>query len=151
MLSKILFSWCLVALCVAIHAAGIASALLWLRRRADSARRLWPWTWLFIRIAGWIILMHLIEIAVWALFFLWQGAMMDLSSALYFSAVTYTTTGYGDLVLTKEWRLVGAVEALTGILMCGWSTGFFFAVVSRMLEIPSKETGPDAANPPTQP
>ena len=76
---------------------------------------------------------HLIEITVWASFFLWKQAMPDLSSALYFSAVTYTTTGYGDLVLPAEWRLVGAVEALTGILMCGWSTGFFFAVVERML------------------
>jgi hypothetical protein len=60
------------------------------------------------------------------------GVMQDIQSALYFSAVTYTTTGYGDLVLPPEWRLVGAVEALTGILMCGWSTGFFFAVVSRI-------------------
>ena len=58
--------------------------------------------------------------------------MPDLQSALYFSAVTYTTTGYGDLVLAQEWRLVGAIEALTGILMCGWSTGFFFAAASRM-------------------
>jgi hypothetical protein len=58
--------------------------------------------------------------------------MRDLQSALYFSAVTYTTTGYGDLVLPPDWRLVGAVEAVTGILMCGWSTGFFFAVVSRV-------------------
>ena len=40
----------------------------------------------------------------------------------------------GDLVLPKEWRLVGGVEALTGILMCGWSTGFFFVVVNRMFE-----------------
>ena len=76
---------------------------------------------------------HLIEITVWALFFVWKQAMPDVASALYFSAVTYTTTGYGDLVLPAEWRLVGAVEALTGILMCGWSTGFFFAVVSGML------------------
>jgi hypothetical protein len=58
--------------------------------------------------------------------------MPDMQASLYFSAVTYTTTGYGDLVLPKEWRLVGAIEALCGILMCGWSTGFFFAVVSRM-------------------
>lgn len=50
----------------------------------------------------------------------------------YFSAVTYTTTGYGDLVLPQDWRLVGAIEALTGILMCGLSTGSFFAVVSRL-------------------
>lgn len=58
--------------------------------------------------------------------------MPDLHSALYFSAVTYTTTGYGDLVLPTEWRLVGGGEALTGILMCGWSAAVFFAVVSRM-------------------
>jgi hypothetical protein len=60
--------------------------------------------------------------------------MPDLQAALYFSAVTYTTTGYGDLVLPEEWRIVGGVEALTGILMCGWSTGFFFAVASRLSE-----------------
>ena len=51
---------------------------------------------------------------------------------MYFSAVTYTTTGYGDVVLPERWRLSSAVEALTGILMCGWSTGFFFAIVSRI-------------------
>ena len=55
-------------------------------------------------------------------------------SALYFSAVTYTTTGYGDLVLPEQWRLVGGVEALTGILMSGWSTGFFIAVVNRLYD-----------------
>jgi hypothetical protein len=60
---------------------------------------------------------------------------------LYFSAVTYTTTGYGDLLLPAEWRLVGSVEALTGILMCGWSTGFFFAIVSRMFEMETKAVG----------
>jgi len=52
-----------------------------------------------------------------------MGAMRDLASAFYFSAVTYTTTGYGDLVLPEEWRLVGGVEALTGILMCGHRPG----------------------------
>jgi hypothetical protein len=58
--------------------------------------------------------------------------MHDADSALHFSAVTYTATGHGDLVLPREWQLVGAIEALTGTLMCGWSTGFFFAVVSRI-------------------
>ena len=143
MLTKLLIAWCLMALCVAIHAAGVTSALRWLRLQTDLAQRFWPWTRLFILVAGWIILFHLIEITVWALFYFWKDAMPDLASALYFSAVTYTTTGYGDLVLPQEWRLVGGVEALTGILMCGWSTGFFFAVVNRML-VPSKQTGADA-------
>jgi voltage-gated potassium channel Kch len=79
------------------------------------------------------VLLHLAEIGIWALFYAWRGALPDLPSSVYFSAVTYTTTGYGDLVLAREWRLVGAVEALTGILMCGWSTAFFVAVVGRSL------------------
>jgi hypothetical protein len=122
------------ALCVAIHATGVSSAVRWLRGHTAAAGRFWRGVWLFIRLAGWIILLHLIEITAWAFFFVRKAAMPDLQSALYFSAVTYTTTGYGDLVLPQEWRLVGAIEALTGILMCGWSTGFFFLVVSRMFQ-----------------
>jgi Ion channel len=85
------------------------------------------------------------------LFFLWKEAMSDLSSALYFSAVTYTTRGYGDLVLTQEWRLLGGVEAPTGILMCGWSTGFFFAVANGMLEGRLAVDEPHANDAPTHP
>jgi len=80
------------------------------------------------------IVLHLLQISVWALFYTFEHGMPDLPTALYFSAVTYTTTGYGDLVLPPEWRLVGGVEALTGILMCGLSTGFFFAVLVKTFE-----------------
>lgn len=117
---------------VAIHAAGVIGAIAWLRAKKQSGRVFW--IWIFVAVAGWVILLHVTEIMAWALVYLWQDAMPDLSSAMYFSAVTYTTTGYGDLVLPEPWRLVGAVEALTGILMCGWSTGFFFAVLSHALE-----------------
>ena len=104
----------------------------WLVRLPQAPQKFLASTWLFTHVAAWIILLHLVEIAVWGAFYVWQGAMPDLQSAFYFSAVTYTTTGYGDLVLPSEFRLAGGVEALTGILMCGWSTGFFFAIVSRM-------------------
>jgi hypothetical protein len=118
-------------LCVVVHAFGVTSAMQRLRRLTIRGK-IWPWTWLFTRLAGWIVILHLLEISIWGGYYVWVHAMPDLPSALYFSAVTYTTTGYGDLVLPQEWRLLGAIEALTGILMCGWSTGFFFAVVSRM-------------------
>jgi len=65
-------------------------------------------------------------------------------TALYFSSVTYTTVGYGDVVLPEGWRLAGGIEALTGILMCGWSTGFFFSVVSRMYR--AQQAPPSAAD-----
>ena len=132
MILRLLIGGCLMALCVAIHASGVTWALKWVGRRTETARQFWRGSWLFILIAAWMILLHLFEISVWAGFYSWKGAMADMQSALYFSAVTYTTTGYGDLVLPPEWRLVGAIEALTGILMCGWSTAFFFAVVGRM-------------------
>jgi hypothetical protein len=139
MLQQLLVAWCLMAASVVIHAYGVTSTLRRLRRQKVRPGRLVSWTWLFVRLAGWIILLHVTEIVVWALAYASMRAMPDLQAALYFSAVTYTTTGYGDVVLPERWRLVGAVEALTGILMCGWSTGFFFAVVSRFLENLGKE------------
>jgi hypothetical protein len=132
MILKLLTAWCLLALTVTIHAAGL-SALL--RRMLSSAlpdTRFWPVTWLLVRVAWWLILLHLAEIAVWALFYWWQKCLPDAESSFYFSGVTYTTVGYGDLVLPKAWRLLGSVEGLTGILMCGLSTGLFFAIVSKV-------------------
>jgi Ion channel len=136
MVVKLLVGWCLMGMCVVIHAAGLAVVVRWSRRQPAVVIRFWTWTWVLTRLAAWIILLHLVEITVWGAYYLFQGAMPDLPSALYFSAVTYTTTGYGDLVLPSEWRLVGAIEALTGILMCGLSTGFFFAAISRMFREP---------------
>jgi hypothetical protein len=134
MITKLIIGWTLAALCVVLHAMGMTALLSALGRAMKRANtRFWFGTWFLVRIAGWIILLHLIEIAVWAFFYALDHGMPDLASALYFSAVTYTTTGYGDLVLPNEWRLVGGVEALTGILMCGWSAAFFVAVVTRMM------------------
>jgi hypothetical protein len=134
MLSKLFIAFFLMAFCVALHAVGLTTAFRWVKRPAARAGgRFWPATWMLISVAGWTVFFHLLEIAVWAMFYVWKQGMPDLPSAFYFSGVTYTTTGYGDLVLPEEWRMVGAVEALTGILMCGWSTGFFFAVVNKVL------------------
>jgi hypothetical protein len=138
MLRSLAIGWCLMAFCVVIHAGGVTVSMKWLRRLPSTqVTSFLAMTWLFIRVAGWMILLHLVELTVWAAAYRLGDAMPDLPSAFYFSAVTYTTTGYGDLVLPQDWRLVGGIEALTGILMCGWSTGFFFAVVSRMFR-----TGP---------
>jgi ion channel len=134
MIAKVLMAWCLVAVTVAIHAAGLGMVLSHvLHSTLQSETRFWPITWLLIRIAWWLIVIHLFEIAVWALFFWWQQCLPNAESSFYFSGVTYATIGYGDLVLPNEWRLFGPVEGLTGILMCGLSTAFFFAVVSKKI------------------
>jgi voltage-gated potassium channel Kch len=132
MVLRLLAASIFVAFCVMVHAIGVTAAVRWLSRRdAATLMSFWREIRLFVVLAGWIILLHLVEVAAWALLYAWRGAMPSLQAAAYFSGVTYTTTGYGDLVLPEAWRLVGAIEALTGILMCGWSTGFFFAIVGR--------------------
>jgi hypothetical protein len=140
MIVRLLIGGCLMALCVVIHASGVTWALQGVRRQTESPPQFWSGVWLFVVVAAWMILLHLFEITVWATFYSWRGAMDGMQSAVYFSAVTYTTTGYGDVVLPAEWRLLGGIEALTGILMCGWSTGFFFAVASRLYD--RRGTGP---------
>ena len=131
MITELLADWCLLAITVTIHAAGL-SAMLRYVSLGLSDTRFWPVTWRLVGVAWGLVMLHLVEITVWALFYWWQ-CLPDAESSFYFSGVTYTTVGYGDLVLPVEWRLLGSVEGLTGILMCGLSTGLFFAVVSKVL------------------
>ena len=146
MLTKLLVALLLMAVCVVLHATGLTTAMRWLDRSLVTlGRSYWRQLRLLITVASWTVLVHLVEITVWAVYYAGGGGMPDLDSALYFSAVTYTTTGYGDIVLPQGWRLVGGIEALTGILMCGWSTGFFFAIVNQIFIQERKTTGASPA------
>jgi hypothetical protein len=141
MLSKILIACALVAVTVAVHAVGLAVLLRALMKSQVLApARFWLITWLLVRVTWCLILIHLVEISVWGMFYFWQDCLPDAESAFYFAGVTYTTVGYGDLVLPKPWRMLGPVEGLTGILMCGLSTGLFFAVLSKVFEARFKST-----------
>jgi hypothetical protein len=104
----------------------------WAKWHPRAPTRFWPITWLLIRLAWCLILIHLVGISVWGLYYLWQECLPDAESAFYFAGVTYTTIGYGDLVLKEPWRLLGPIEGLVGILMCGLSAGIFFAVVAKI-------------------
>lgn len=118
---------------MAVHAVGLGALLRSLMKSQPGPPvGFWPVTWLLVRVMWWLILIHLISISIWGLFYFWQDCQPDAESAFYFSGVTCTTVGYGDLVLPIPWRMLGAVEGLTGILMCGLSTGLFFAVVTRI-------------------
>jgi len=134
MIANLLIAAALVAITVIIHAVGLGlvlSHVLHSTGRPDT--RFWPITWLLIRIAWLLLVIHVFEIAVWALFFWWEKCLPDMESSFYFSGVTYATIGYGDIVLPEEWRLFGPIEGLTGILMCGLSTAFFFIIVSKKI------------------
>ena len=134
MLSTILAAFVLVAITMVVHIVGLVTLLLALvRKHAHAPTRFWPMTVLLIEVTWWLVLIHATEIGIWALFFLWTGGLPDAESAFYFSGVTYATVGYGDVILPQPWRMLGPVEGLTGILMCGLSTGLFFAIIARLI------------------
>ncbi len=72
---------------------------------------------------------HVIQIWIWALFYLVTGELETLEAALYFSTVTFTTVGYGDVTLSGVWRLLSSLESANGMLLFGWSTAFIFEVM----------------------
>ena len=136
MLREILVAFILVSISISIHVTGLVELFQWLTRKLPIIEKNFSTVnniLLFIKIFAVILSLHLAQICVWAGFYtLWAG-LKDFESALYFSIVTYTTIGYGDITLPVGWRLLGAIEGITGVLTFGLSTGVIFAVASRLL------------------
>ncbi len=121
MLTMLLTAWALVATCVVIQVMGLTAAFEGIKHRVTRFDGgFWRATGLLILVAG------------WAAFFVRTGAITDFKPAVYFSAITCTTTGYGDILLPEDVRIFCGIEALTGILMCGLTGGTFFAVFARI-------------------
>ena len=140
MISIFLSAVVLAFLTVAVHATGIAVLVRGLHSSAPTTSA-WHVTRMLLRMIWWLVLLHLAEISIWGLFYLWRGCLPNAEAAFYFSGATYTTLGYGDVVLAKPWRMLGPIEGLMGVLMCGLSTGYFFVVVSRIHQSrPEKST-----------
>jgi hypothetical protein len=85
---------------------------------------------------------HLIEIALWAGLFVVCGEFQDFGTAYYHSAVNYTTLGYGDLIMSPSWKLLGPMEAADGALMFGVSTAMIFTVIVRLIQARFEDLGP---------
>lgn len=84
---------------------------------------------------------HLIEMAAWALVFLRCGEFRDFAAAFYSSAENYTTLGYGDVVMSVSWRLLGPLEAADGMLMFGVTTAMIFTVIQRLVQTRFHDSG----------
>jgi len=77
----------------------------------------------------------LLEIVLWAWVYRHVGAIDGLEASLYFSGITFTTVGYGDITLLKCWRLLSVGEAVNGVLMAGWSTAQLIFIVQRVMAL----------------
>jgi voltage-gated potassium channel len=138
MFRQVIFAIVLAMLSALVHAFGLLGLLYWQTsqwtktERDFRPRRNLP---VFLVLFGAILGLHLAEISLWAGFYSWQGILPRFETGVYFSASSYTTVGYGDIVLPANWRLLGVLESLTGVLLLGWSAAYFFSVVSRLFEI----------------
>jgi hypothetical protein len=125
----------MVAGTVLIHLIGLAGLLALLRLHRRGAGRLVTAlrnSAAIIAAAFGLFALHTVEIWAWAILYLWVSALPDFEQALYFSTTTYVTIGYGDIVLDRSNRILGAIEGANGLILLGWSTAFFFTVVDRL-------------------
>jgi voltage-gated potassium channel len=143
MLSELTLAFMVMAACVLIHTAGLVVAADWLLDRRERFERQRPGMLRFslylILVFSVVIGLHLTEMAVWAVVYQWWGLFPDFETSLYFSMGSYTTIGYGDVVLQQRWRLLGAVEGVSGVLLCGLSTAFIFVVLNALIQIRARE------------
>ena len=136
MMIQLLVGSCVSIVNIIIHALATVAAISIARWTGlKDARR--PHLFLMgVMVATVLVLMlaHMIEIVVWSLSYAVVGAAPEGSDLLYFAFVNYTTLGYGDVIPVKEWRLVGPMAAMNGILMFGWSTAVLFEVLRKTHE-----------------
>src|SRR5260221_7300602 len=97
-------------------------------------------------VAALMLLSHLVNIALWAALFWLCGKLAGFDAAYYHSAVNYLFLGYGDIVMSMRWRLLGPLEAIDGIVMFDISTALIFALMMRLIERRIKAKEPEMAD-----
>jgi voltage-gated potassium channel len=126
----------LLALTLILQSAGMAGLIQWAKAHLPRSIH-----WfgplrsavLVIRLTSLIVCLHMLQILLWAWFYRWN-CFSSWEAAFYFSAASFSSVGASDLVLPLNWRTVGPVESVTGVLMCGLSASFLFAIVTRLVE-----------------
>ena len=126
-----------VVLTILTHSVVLNLSINFIRRQ-KSLGRTGSGFWIDVTIVGlavsfWLVA-HLTEIGWWALLFVFCGEFPAFGSAYYHSAVNYTTLGYGDVILSDSWKVLGPLEAANGALMFGVSTALLFALIQRLIQ-----------------
>lgn len=125
----------LIILTLWLQCSGLAALILWVRRAVASDPHklgLFRSAALVVRLSAAVIALHGVLILFWAGCYRWL-CLQSWESAFYFSACSYTTVGYGDIVLPHHWRMLGPLESIMGVLMCGISVSVLFATVTRLV------------------
>jgi len=139
MLLNIILGLVVIGLTVIIQAYG---TILWVskydnqRNRLDSSNFKTHGTRLLISTAIFLIFIHLVQAAIWALLFMFLPDVIEFENfekSMYFSLVTFTTLGYGEITISSTSRILAGLEAINGITLIGWSTAFMFAIFQELI------------------
>jgi hypothetical protein len=123
---------------IVIHALALVVIVHFVRRERRLGRagvKFWRDVTIVAGVALLALTSHLVEITAWAVLFVLAREFPHIATAFYHSAVNYTSLGYGDVVMSASWRLLGPLEAGDGMLMFGISTAMIFAVIQRLAQI----------------
>lgn len=126
-----------------LQCGGAAALIIWIRSipRETQGVRVFHCAALVMQTTVAVIVLHGIVILVWASCY--RGLCLpSWESAFYFSASSYATVGYGDVMLPSKWRLLGPLESMVGMLMSGVSIGLLFAAVTHLVDSDSRSRQP---------
>jgi voltage-gated potassium channel len=125
----------LVILTLCLQCAGLVVLIRWLRRTLDHGiHNSSPFRFavLVMQSSAAVIVLHGLQVLLWASGYHWL-CLPSWDSAFYFSANSYVTVGYSDVVLPSNWRMLGPLERITGVMMCGVTVSFLFTMVKRFV------------------
>ena len=132
---QVIVAIALVTLTIIVQSAGMAAFIHWSRHQfARGVHRLSSlhFTVLIVRFTSMLICLHMGQVLLWGAFYRWR-CFPSWEASFYFSATSYSTVGYGDVVLPRIWRKLGPVESIAGVLMSGLSVSLLYAIVTRLV------------------
>lgn len=136
MFRELALSTVMVLTTVAIHGVGLFFLRTWVdsvgRHRPHGAFRLSRKGLMVALVVLGFYVLHGLEIWLYAVVYVLIGAVESLREGVYFSTISYGAIGYTDMHVRPDWKLVGAIEGINGVLMLGWSTAFFVTTMVRI-------------------
>jgi Ion channel len=125
-----------IACTILIHGAALVANVYFVRRERTLGRLgvgFWGDLGIVAVAVTLMLAAHGVEMALWAGLLVWLGEFQTFDIAFYHSVMNYTTLGYGDIIMSPAWKMLGPIEATNGLLMFGVSTAVIFTVVQRLV------------------
>lgn len=143
LLVKLLIGAAMIAITVVIHAVACDTVFVFIENHAKGFAHIFKSFWKIVTLVVSIFMIGLalmIDIWLWTLLFYYlePNVLGDIETALYFTTITFTTVGYGDVVLSPEWRLLSSSTAINGMILFGWSTAFIFEIMTALYKPSNK-------------